>query len=250
MSRNVQSAPGGVRYKDHIYPSVSRIIGAAGLSEPIVAWKIDQAVQKVRSSMLKLQQGSITQQQFNRNTAKQELASIGDREKVKHQTTGQLNHSMTEAFAHGDSEAIEEYRRTIPAQVNALERFLGDTGAVIVACEVWGFNDSDDYCCRLDLILDIHGRRLLTELKKSGQIYPEHRMQTAAQLHSEFLLIGDLEEDLVVDGCAVLHMKDGVCHLQDLNITQDDYEAFMHCRGLYDWKVDNGFIKGRGRRNA
>jgi hypothetical protein len=119
------------------------------------------------------------------------------------------------------------------------QRFLAEKKPKFEMAEATVFSLKPGHAGTLDWLAKINGRRLLGDTK-SGGVYLEAVIQTAAYRHSPHILLDDgtVHPMPAVDGTAVLQITDKAYDLIDVRADDEAYRVFLYL--LEVWKYQNG----------
>jgi hypothetical protein len=177
------------------------------------------------------------------------LVELPDFERDKAGNVGSEVHDLADRIAKGEKPKVAKH--LVPF-VRAELRFLEDYAPTQRRTEVLGYSDQG-YGATLDEINNMG----IIERKTTKGLYPEVRLQLAAQKHVDFVGEGVPQSDgsLVATRLYpnkprrtyVLHIRpeqyEKGYRLIEYDITDADYEAFLACLKLTSWRAS---LNGKG----
>lgn len=148
---------------------------------------------------------------------------------------GSAVHAATEAEDNGEP----VFNLAVAKHLGAWVRFKKESGFDPTLVEHRTYHPIYGYACTIDRLGEIHGYPWVIEIK-TGQVYPEHPLQTAAQREA---LISRGETTLHAKRAAVYLRDDGTYRLIEHPEAQGDFETFLAALRVYRFKVKTGGIR-------
>jgi hypothetical protein len=177
------------------------------------------------------------------DAAKAWLARIPDFQRDTAANLGSAVHRIAEQISRGQEFTVEPDE--LP-YVEAYKRFLIDYAPEVKSLERMVFNATEGYGGTFDSIQVIAGKTFLIDTKTSKSVYEETAMQLAALANGEWCgLPGDSKKYRIpkIDAYAVLHIRPDTYargyRLIEFRVTDKDYDAFLACLRLTNWRKDS-----------
>ena len=175
--------------------------------------------------------------------AKAWLASIPDFQRDTAADIGSRVHQLAEDISRGLDKELKDDE--IPF-ANGYRRFLQDYQPDFKSLERMVFSEAHGYGGTFDSIAVIAGKTYLIDTKTSKSVYEETAMQLAALARADWGgLPGDPKKYRIpkVDRYAVLHIRPDQYargyRLIEFRVTDADYDAFLACLTLTNWRKDS-----------
>lgn len=231
-------------YKIHgkRYQRVSTIKGMLNTGSALIDWAARCVAEEARSIGEQLRDDRIDRTEAIVRLLDPRLENVHNETRVIAADFGTLFHKLVERLAAGDQNALD----TVADE--HVRDMWADAEAFLAWCDVhkpkWGANevtvihDKYQYAGTLDALVKVGNKRLLVDLKTSKAVYGEYALQMAAYRYAEQAIFpdGTTKPMPEVDGCAVLHVRDGRCELYEIDAGPKQFEAFLACWRLYWWK--------------
>jgi hypothetical protein len=175
--------------------------------------------------------------------ARKWVASIPDFARDTAAQLGSAVHAIAEKISRGQEFSVELDH--LP-YVEAYRRFLEDYQPEFKSLERMVFSEEHGYGGTFDSIAAINGQTFLIDTKTSKSVYEETAMQLAALSRADFCgLPGDPKKYRIpkVQRHAVLHIRPDKYargyRLIEFRVTDADYDAFLACLRLTNWRRDS-----------
>jgi hypothetical protein len=154
--------------------------------------------------------------------------------------TGTNAHSILEMFATTGIPDIRSLPPGVPpVVVSGIAEFWLTFNPQVIACEQTVWNSTIGYAGSFDLIAVINGKTTLIDLKTGAGVYGSTALQLAAYAKGEEIITNDgtTTPMPVVEEYAVLHVPQNgkPWALVPMNVTDQEFNAFMMARGLFAW---------------
>jgi hypothetical protein len=169
------------------------------------------------------------------------LSRIPDYQRDSAGDLGSAVHRLAEDISRGEQVSVTDEQRPF---VNAYRRFLVEYQPEFKSLERMVFSEKG-YGGTFDSIAVIRGETYLIDTKTSKAVYAETALQLAGLAFADFCgLPGDPKKYRIpkVTKFAVLHIRPDAYakgyRLIEYRVTQTDYEAFLACLTLVNWRKD------------
>ena len=178
------------------------------------------------------------------DAAKAWLTRIPDFQRDTAAQMGSAIHRMAEEVSRGATE-IQPSEDELPFML-AYRRFVEDYNPKFVSLERMVFSETYGYGGTFDSIAVIAGATFLIDTKTSKSVYEETAMQLAALANADWCgLPGDPTQYRIppIDRYAVLHIRPDQYargyRLIEFRVTDKDFDAFLACLNLTNWRRDS-----------
>lgn len=188
----------------------------------------------------------------------QTLSKVPWQYKEVRRNLGSAAHKIAEQVSIGQDVDVEALGSDLKPYVKSLVEWFDANRPVVLASEMTVANHSHGYAGTLDMVVDLNGERLVIDFKTSKDTHKEHALQLAAYRFAEKCLF--TFEDMSIDdddllsmegtktsqgyelpmieditGGAILLVQPHECRLMRWECGEDEFEAFLHAKGLYSW---------------
>jgi hypothetical protein len=171
------------------------------------------------------------------------LAGIPDFQRDTAANMGSAVHRLAEDISRGKPITFTDDERPF---VDAYARFLDDYQPDFKSLERMVFSEKHGYGGTFDSIATIAGATYLIDTKTSKSVYEETAMQLAALANADFCgLPGDPKRYRIpkVAKYAVLHIRPDQYargyRLIEFRVSDKDYDAFLACLRLTNWRKES-----------
>jgi hypothetical protein len=216
-------------------PSVTTILGSAGVSRGLMAWAAKMAAEFAVDEMQQWLE-------LDREAAIKLIKGTAFRHSGRSLKVGTDAHAYAEDRLNGMARHDDKAARIMSGggdhACDNVDKLIEGTGMKPILTEVGVYHDELMYAGTFDGVVEIDGRLLLIDWKTSRSVVGDMALQLAAYRYGLYI-DGPDGIDLMpkVDGCAVLHIpKEGPAALVELRAEELDFEAFQHYLGIYHWK--------------
>ena len=162
--------------------------------------------------------------------------AAGERGRRVHQAIEQLLNTgkikMGDTFPVGESENFSELTVEEWEAVMSFHEWYDLTRPEILAIEQVCYNEEEDYAGTIDLKVKIEGVTYVVDLKTSQNVWPEHKLQVSAYLHTPQ---GEAEK------CAILQVgyRKNKKKLWKFTEVEDSFELFLAAKKIWHSENDN-----------
>ena len=171
------------------------------------------------------------------------LASIPDMQRDTAAQMGTAVHAIAEHISRGETYTATEEQKPF---AEAYARFLDDYVPNFKSLERMVFSEQHGYGGTFDSIAVIAGSTYLIDTKTSKSVYEETAMQLAALANADWCgLPGDAKQYRIpkIQRYAVLHIRPDQYargyRLIEFRVTDADYDSFLACLRLSNWRKDS-----------
>lgn len=128
-------------------------------------------------------------------------------------------------------EEYKPYPEEYSGYIVGIEKFIADFKPEIIMADAIVWSDKYGYAGSLDIVAKINGRKVLLDLK-TGNTYPEHRLQLAAYKQA----LSEMGTE--VDDTAVLLLKGD--DVYQYILTNEPFDNFLKAKELWTWWKGEG----------
>lgn len=218
------------------FDRVTTIKNTLGSGQGLIDWAAGRVAAKATDLAERFRDGRIGRDELLIGLLDPALGQAHNEERDRAADFGTCFHSLVEAWATGE-------RAALPANADLLARATHFLAWESAEKPKWLLNEfpvfsrAHRYAGTCDAVCEIGGARLIVDVKTSRSVHPDYALQLAAYRYAEFRLDTGREEPIPeVDGCAILHVQPDRCELLELEAGPEQFEAFLACRRLLDWR--------------
>lgn len=218
------------------FDRVTTIKNVLGGGQGLIDWAAGRVAARAVDLAERFRDGRIGRDELLVGLLDPALAQAHNEERDRAADFGTCFHSLVEAWATGA-------RAELPADADMLGRATHFLEWERSERPKWLLNEfpvfsrEHRYAGTCDAICEIGGARLIVDVKTSRSVHADYALQLAAYRYAAFRLADGFEEPIPeVDGCAILHARPDGCSLLELEAGPDQFEAFLACRRLLDWR--------------
>lgn len=237
---------------------VTTIIGKAyDKSTVLMAWQLNETIASLLANKERLI-GATSEAEIKEVLAEAKTAAADKRDLAAE--IGSAIHGWVESFIKGEAPEMPEDDR-VAEGVNNFIKWLDSSGFKLIDTEKIVYSKAHGFVGTLDITGERDGKRYLLDIKTGNAIYPEYRIQTAAYLKAEqeesgqeyagrvILRISKETEDEYYTRMRKKTADDSkippfvlfeACEVDaEENTIEEDYQAFLNCLGVYEWRKKN-----------
>jgi hypothetical protein len=237
---------------------VTTIIGKAyDKSTYLIPWAINETIASLLENRSRLIEAT-TETEIKELLAEAKKASSEKRDLAAE--IGSAIHGWVESFIKGEAPEMPEDDR-VSEGVNNFIKWLDGSGFKLIDTEKIVYSKKYGFVGTLDITGERDGKRYLIDIKTGNAIYPEYRIQTAAYLKAEqeesgqeyagrviLRISKETEEEYYTrmkkktadDSKIPPFVLFEACEVDaEVNTIEEDYQAFICCLGVYQWRKEN-----------
>jgi hypothetical protein len=237
---------------------VTTIIGKAyDKSTYLIPWAINETIASLLENRSRLIEAT-TETEIKELLAEAKKASSEKRDLAAE--IGSAIHGWVESFIKGEAPEMPEDNR-VAEGVNNFIKWLDGSGFKLIDTEKIVYSKKHGFVGTLDITGERDGKRYLIDIKTGNAIYPEYRIQTAAYLKADqeesgqeyagrviLRISKETEEEYYTrmkkktadDSKIPPFVLFEACEVDaEVNTIEEDYQAFICCLGVYQWRKEN-----------
>jgi hypothetical protein len=221
-------------YEGVTYPGVTSIIKVVDKSKPLMAWAARQAVAGVLDQVDALPTLIANNR---RETLVKMLAERSSWDRDKAAAKGTDIHAAADLIVRGLP--VPDLDPQYVTHAAAFTEWWASSGWRLRLSEALVINPTQGYGGTFDLLAyDENGQTVLADYK-TGETYPEHRLQLVAYAGAEY--VSPMDSLVVypmprVDRHVILLLRENEVEAVELDITDEDRDAFRACIPLAKWQ--------------
>ena len=226
-----------IKHNSETYLGINRLIRSIGKSNESVQADIAAVLDRYNRELDNLAQKRIDRKEFNRRTRIENLRRDTVAVRIRCIGEGERNHSMLEAFAHGDQISLASFAKELPFAFKAMDRWLAENKAEILLSECHVLMPEILVHGSFDAYIKTSSGLGVYDLKRRANVFIEHRLQVAFYRHCSICL--DKEENVLEyapEFAAVLCFKDGELVSVPVPTTEHLVEIVKLYRRVHDEK--------------
>lgn len=218
------------------FDRVTTIKNVLGGGQGLIDWAAGRVAARAGDLAERFRDGLIGRDELLVGLLDPTLAQAHNAERDRAADFGSVFHELVEAWATGRRAELSADADLLGRATHFLE-WEKATRPQWVLNEFVVFNRTARYAGTCDAICEVGGVRLIVDVKTSKSVHTDYALQLAAYRYAEFTMQGGREVPIPeVDGCAILHVSPDKCELLEMEAGPAQFEAFLACRRLLDWR--------------